>query len=82
MLLAGLESLCVGNGDGSISHLQYPIDASSGTCRASGIYLYRLPLQTQGFLNSNPQSTGEGVRYSAFTFMGYHLVTQERGEVE
>lgn len=45
-------------------------------------YPYRLPLQTQGFLNSNPQSTGEGVRYSAFTFMGYHLVTQERGEVE
>src|SRR3984885_12319946 len=45
-------------------------------------YLYRLPLQTQGFLNSSPQSTGDGVRYSAFTFTGYHLITQERGEVE
>jgi len=40
-------------------------------------YAYRLPLQMQGFLNSSPQSTGTGVRYSAFTFTGYHLVTQE-----
>jgi hypothetical protein len=40
-------------------------------------YAYRLPLQMQGFLNSSPQSTGIGVRYSAFTFTGYHLVTQE-----
>jgi hypothetical protein len=39
-------------------------------------YVYRLPLQMQGFLNSSPQSTGAGVRYSAFTFTGYHLVTQ------
>lgn len=45
-------------------------------------YSYRLPLQTQGFLNSSPQSTGDGVRYSAFTFTGYHLVTQEPGEIE
>ena len=45
-------------------------------------YSYRLPLQTQGFLNSSPQSTGDGVRYSAFTFTGYHLVTQQRSEVE
>jgi hypothetical protein len=45
-------------------------------------YSYRLPLQTQGFVNSSPESTGDGVRYSAFTFTGYHLVTQERGEVE
>jgi hypothetical protein len=45
-------------------------------------YSYRLPLRTQGFLNSSPQSTGDGVRYSAFTFTGYHVVTQERGEVE
>jgi Glycosyltransferase family 87/WD40-like Beta Propeller Repeat len=44
-------------------------------------YQYRLPLRTQGFLNSSPQSTGDGVRYSAFTFMGYHLVAQEHGEV-
>jgi Glycosyltransferase family 87/WD40-like Beta Propeller Repeat len=41
-------------------------------------YAYRLPLQTQGFLNSSPQSTGTGVRYSAFTLTGYHLVTQEQ----
>jgi len=45
-------------------------------------YTYRLPLQTQGFLNLSPQSTGDGVRYSAFTFTGYHIVTQERREVE
>ena len=45
-------------------------------------YSYRLPLQTQGFLSLSPQSTGDGIRYSAFTFTGYHLVTQERGEVE
>ena len=44
-------------------------------------YLYRLPLQGQGFLNLSPQSPGDGVRYSAFTFMGYHLVTQKRGEI-
>jgi hypothetical protein len=44
-------------------------------------YAYRLPLQTQGFLNSSPQSTGTGVRYSAFTLTGYHLVTQEPGSV-
>jgi hypothetical protein len=40
-------------------------------------YAYRLPLQVLGFLNSGPQSTRTGVRYSAFTFTGYHLVTQE-----
>ena len=44
-------------------------------------YAYRLPLQTQGFLNSSPQSTGMGVRYSAFTLTGYHLVTQEQSGV-
>ncbi len=44
-------------------------------------YAYRLPLQTQGFLNSSPQPTGTGVRYSAFTLTGYHLVTQETGAV-
>ena len=36
-------------------------------------YAYRLPLQMQGFLNSGPQSTSDGVRYAAFTFTGYHL---------
>ena len=44
-------------------------------------YAYRLPLPTQGFLNSSPQSTGTGVRYSAFILTGYHLVTQEPGSV-
>ena len=44
-------------------------------------YTYRLPLQTQGFLNSSPQSTPTGVRYSSFTFAGYHLVTQDLGGV-
>ena len=44
-------------------------------------YAYRLPLQMQGFLNSSPQSTGTGVRYAAFTFTGYHLVTQEHDGV-
>jgi Glycosyltransferase family 87/WD40-like Beta Propeller Repeat len=45
-------------------------------------YQYRLPLRTQGFLNSGPTSTDDGVSYSAFTFLGHHLVTQKRGEVE
>jgi Glycosyltransferase family 87/WD40-like Beta Propeller Repeat len=44
-------------------------------------YAYRLPLQSQGFLNSSPQSAGTGVRYSAFTFTGYHLVTQDQSDV-
>ena len=44
-------------------------------------YAFRLPLQTQGYLNSSPQSTGTGVRYSAFTLTGYHLVTQEQSGV-
>jgi hypothetical protein len=44
-------------------------------------YAYRLPLQVQGFLNASPQSTGTGVRYSAFTFTGYHLVTQQQNGV-
>jgi hypothetical protein len=44
-------------------------------------YAYRLPLQVQGYLNANPQSTGAGVRYSAFTLTGYHLVTQAEGGV-
>lgn len=39
-------------------------------------YAYRLPLQNEGFVNSNPQSTERGVRYIAFTFAGYHVVTE------
>jgi len=44
-------------------------------------YKFRLPLQMQGFLNSSPQSTGAGVRYSAFTLTGYRLVTEGQGSV-
>jgi hypothetical protein len=44
-------------------------------------YAHRLPLQTQGFLNSRPQSTGNGVSYSAFTLTGYRLVTQNKSDV-
>jgi hypothetical protein len=44
-------------------------------------YAYRLPLQVEGYLNASPQSTGAGVRYSAFTLSGYHLVTQEQDSV-
>ena len=44
-------------------------------------YAYRLPLQTQGFLNSAPQPAVAGVRYVAFMFSGYHLITQDRDGV-
>lgn len=45
-------------------------------------YAYRLPLQAQGFLNSDPQSTADGVRYAAFTLTGYHLITEGRNKVQ
>ncbi len=41
-------------------------------------YAYRVPLQTQGFLNAEPQSTATGIRYAAFTMTGYRLITQDR----
>ena len=44
-------------------------------------YAYRLPLQAQGFLNSGPHSTAEGIRYAAFTFTGYHMITENEGRV-
>jgi Glycosyltransferase family 87/WD40-like Beta Propeller Repeat len=44
-------------------------------------YVYRLPLQAQGFLNGSPRPTGTGVRYIAFTFSGYHLVTEDQNKV-
>ena len=44
-------------------------------------HAYRLPLQAQGYLNSSPQSTVDGIRYTAFTLAGYHLVTQEHRSV-
>src|SRR6185312_12904821 len=40
-------------------------------------YAYRLPLAQQGFLNGEPQATGTGVRYTAFEFSGYRLITQD-----
>ncbi|WP_158821964.1 glycosyltransferase 87 family protein [Granulicella sp. S156] len=44
-------------------------------------YAYRLPLQTQGFLNANAQRAGTGVHYVAFMFSGYHLVTEDQNAV-
>jgi hypothetical protein len=40
-------------------------------------YAYRLPLQTQGYLNASPQPAGTGIRYIAFSLNGYHLITQD-----
>lgn len=44
-------------------------------------YVYRLPLQFQGYLNADPQPAGTGVRYIAFTLNGYHLVTEDKSAV-
>ena len=44
-------------------------------------YAFRLPLKQQGFLNGEPQATGTGVRYTAFGFNGYGLVTQDASGV-
>jgi hypothetical protein len=44
-------------------------------------YVYRLPLQAQGFLNADPKPAGTGVRYIAFTLDGYHLVTEDKNAV-
>ena len=41
-------------------------------------YAYRLPLQTQSFLDASPFSIGTAVRYVAFTSNGYHLVSADR----
>jgi hypothetical protein len=38
---------------------------------------YRVPLQMQGFLNATPQQANTEIRYIAFTFNGYQLVTQD-----
>ncbi|WP_263356734.1 glycosyltransferase 87 family protein [Acidicapsa ligni] len=45
-------------------------------------YAYRLPLQAQGFLSAEPQSTVDGVRYAAFTAGGYRLMTEGRNGVQ
>jgi hypothetical protein len=44
-------------------------------------YAYRLPLHAQGFLNASPRPAGTGVRYIAFTFSGYRLVTEDHNDV-
>jgi hypothetical protein len=38
-------------------------------------FAYRLPLQTEAFLDARPASTGTQLRYVAFTMNGYHLVS-------
>jgi len=45
-------------------------------------YRYRLPLQEQGFLNANPHPIASGVRYIAFTYSGYHVVTETQNRNE
>ena len=44
-------------------------------------YAYRLPLQGEGFLNAQPHPAGQGVRYVAFTYGGYHLVTEDQNDL-
>jgi hypothetical protein len=44
-------------------------------------YVYRLPLQAQGFLNEGPRNADTGVRYIAFTIDGYRLIT-DGGSIE
>jgi hypothetical protein len=38
-------------------------------------FAYRLPPQTEAFLNASPASAGGQLRYAAFTMTGYHLVS-------
>jgi hypothetical protein len=42
-------------------------------------YAYRLPLQSQGYLNASPLATRSGIGYVAFTLGGYRVVTDEQG---
>jgi hypothetical protein len=42
-------------------------------------YAYRLPLQAQELLNSEPRSAGTGVRYIAMTKDGYRLINEGYG---
>jgi hypothetical protein len=37
-------------------------------------YAYRLPLAAQGYLNAEPRSVGNDLRYISFTLDGYHLM--------
>ncbi len=45
-------------------------------------YAYRLPLQRQGYLNSGPRPSANGISYVAFTLTGYHLITEEPNRVQ
>ena len=40
-------------------------------------FAYRLPLETQSFLDANPDRAGTQLRYAAFTSNGYHLVSAD-----
>ena len=40
-------------------------------------FAYRLPLETQSFLDANPDRAGTQLRYVAFTPNGYHLVSAD-----
>lgn len=44
-------------------------------------FAYRLPLQTQGFLNAGARPAGTGVHYVAFMLNGYHLVTEDQNTI-
>ncbi len=44
-------------------------------------YAYRLAMPFQGYLNENPQSSGTGVDFIAFTLDGYHLMSSD-GKME
>lgn len=44
-------------------------------------YAYRLHLATQDFIEANPTSNGEGLRYIEFSPTGYNLVRPDRKEL-
>jgi hypothetical protein len=50
-------------------------------CAVRREYAYRLPLPEQGFLNADPRFDGTSIRFVAFTFSGYHLVTTDKDVV-
>lgn len=39
-------------------------------------YAFRVPLRGEGFLNAQPQATGDSIQYVSFTLAGYRLVTE------
>lgn len=45
-------------------------------------YAFRMPLNAQGFLNAGPESTGNGVRFAAFTLAGYQLIAETQGTTQ